>query len=113
MRKQKNYDNVFKQTILKLHENGKSLKELSREYLVSTQSIGAWKKASKKIEKAGVKEKTKIRNFLKKVIDKYREWCYCMVVQNNKRKTKQRRLPTSSLCFFVFYLKNLFNAMGG
>ena len=49
MRKQKNYDNVFKQTILKLHENGKSLKELSREYLVSTQSIGAWKKASKKI----------------------------------------------------------------
>ena len=70
-------------------------------------------KASKKIEKAGVKEKTKIRNFLKKVIDKYREWCYCMVVQNNKRKTKQRRLPTSSLCFFVFYLKNLFNAMGG
>ena len=50
MRKQKNYDNVFKQTILKLHENGKSLKELSREYLVSTQSIGAWKKGSKKIE---------------------------------------------------------------
>ena len=36
MRKQKNYDNVFKQTILKLHENGKSLKELSREYGVST-----------------------------------------------------------------------------
>jgi hypothetical protein len=71
------------------------------------------KKHQKKIEKAGVKEKTKIRNFLKKVIDKYREWCYCMVVQNNKRKTKQRRLPTSSLCFFVFYLKNLFNAMGG
>ena len=25
------------------------MKELSREYLVSTQSIGAWKKASKKI----------------------------------------------------------------
>ena len=49
MKKIKNYDNVFKQTILKLHENGKSLKELSREYGVSTQSIGAWKKASKKI----------------------------------------------------------------
>ncbi len=48
MRKQKNYDNVFKQTILKLHENVKNLKELSREYLVPTQSIGAWKKASKK-----------------------------------------------------------------
>ena len=47
MRKQKNYDKVFKQTILKLHENGKSLKELSREYHVPTQSIGAWKKASK------------------------------------------------------------------
>ena len=46
---------------------------------------------------------SKIKNFFKKVIDKYREWCYCMVVQNNKRKTKQRRLPTSSLCFFVFY----------
>ena len=62
------------------------------------------KKHQKRIEKAGVKEKTKIKNFLKKVIDKYREWCYCMIVQNNKRKTKQRRLPTSSLCFFVFYL---------
>ena len=49
MRKQKNYDKVFKQTILKLHENGKSLKELSREYGVSTQSIGGWKKALKKI----------------------------------------------------------------
>ena len=49
------------------------------------------KKHQKRIEKAGVKEKTKIKNFLKKVIDKYREWCYCMVVQNNKRKTKQRR----------------------
>ena len=48
MRKQKNYDNVFKQTKLKLHENGKSLKELTREYLVSTKSKGAWKKASKK-----------------------------------------------------------------
>ena len=49
MRKQKDYTNVFKQTILKLHENGKSLKELSREYFVPTQSIGSWKKASKKI----------------------------------------------------------------
>ena len=43
MRKQKNYDKVFKQMILKLNENGKSLKELLREYGVSTQSIGAWK----------------------------------------------------------------------
>ena len=49
MRKQKNYDKVFKETILKLHENGKSLKELSREYGVSTQSIGSWKRAAKKI----------------------------------------------------------------
>ena len=32
MRKQKNYDKVFKQTILKLHGNEKSLKELSCEY---------------------------------------------------------------------------------
>ena len=40
MRKQKNYD----KTMLKLLENGKSLKELSREYGVSTQSIGAKKK---------------------------------------------------------------------
>ncbi len=36
VKKIKNYDNVFKQTILKLDENGKSLKELSREYGVST-----------------------------------------------------------------------------
>lgn len=43
MRKQKNYDKVFKQTILKLYENGKSLKGLSREYFVPTQSIGTWK----------------------------------------------------------------------
>ncbi|HBR77841.1 MAG TPA: hypothetical protein DEA39_03125 [Lachnospiraceae bacterium] len=50
------------------------------------------KKHQKRIEKAGVKEKTKIKNFLKKVIDKYREWCYCMVVQNNKRKNKAKTL---------------------
>ena len=43
MRKPKNYDKVFIQTIPKLHENGKSLKELSREYGVNTQSIGSWK----------------------------------------------------------------------
>lgn len=49
MKKIKNYDNVFKQTILKLHENGKSLKELSREYGVSIQSISTWKRNSKKI----------------------------------------------------------------
>jgi transposase-like protein len=40
MRKQKNYDKIFKQTILELYENRKSLKELSREYSVNTQSIG-------------------------------------------------------------------------
>ena len=44
MRKQKNYDKVSKQMVVKLHGNGKSLKELSRECGVSTQSIGAWKK---------------------------------------------------------------------
>lgn len=49
MKKIKNYDKVFKQTILKLHENGKSLKELSREYGVSTQSISTWKRNSKKL----------------------------------------------------------------
>jgi len=40
---------VFKQTILKLHESGKSLKELSSKYGVSTQSIGSWKRNSKKL----------------------------------------------------------------
>ena len=39
MRKQRNYDKVFKKMILKLHENGKSLNELSHEYVVSAQSI--------------------------------------------------------------------------
>ena len=51
MKKIKNYDNVFKQTILKLHENGKSLKELSREYGISKQSIGSWVKLTKKVGK--------------------------------------------------------------
>ena len=32
------------------------------------------KKHQKRIGKAGVKEKAKIKNFFKKVIDKYREW---------------------------------------
>lgn len=49
MKKIRKYDKVFKQTILKLHDNGKSLKELSREYGVSVQSIGTWKRNSKKI----------------------------------------------------------------
>ena len=39
MRKQNNYDKAFKQMILKLYENGKSLKELLYEYLIPTQSI--------------------------------------------------------------------------
>ncbi len=47
MRKQNNYDKAFKQMILKLYENGKSLKELLYEYLIPTQSIEVWKRHQK------------------------------------------------------------------
>ena len=60
MKKIKNYDNVFKQTILKLHENGKSLKELSREYGVSTQ------KEKKRIIKRTRRKHTKYKYLEKK-----------------------------------------------
>lgn len=49
MRKQKNCDKVFKQTILKLHENGKSLKELSHGNGVSIQKYKCLEKSIKKI----------------------------------------------------------------
>ena len=98
---------------VKSHMSSLDDKQVSK-LVDSFKSANTTKPSTEKDSKySSRKEKTKIKNFLKKVIDKYREWCYCMVVQNNKRKTKQRRLPTSSLCFFVFYLKNLFNAMGG
>ena len=45
----KKYDKIFKETILKLHDQGKTIKELSSEYGVSTQSINSWKKRTTKI----------------------------------------------------------------
>lgn len=40
----KSYDENFKKTLVSLHENGKGITELSREYGVSESNIRSWVK---------------------------------------------------------------------
>lgn len=44
MSKRKPYDEKFKKTLVKLILNGQSLKEVSREYGVSSSNLILWKK---------------------------------------------------------------------
>ena len=39
------YDEEFKKSILTLHQNGKNLSELSREYGVAVSTLSKWAKA--------------------------------------------------------------------